>query len=161
MENPYDKDVTNDSILGPTLKFKGELRAKEPLLVRGSVEGSIQHSSQLTIGDQGNVKATIDADQVVVDGTIEGEVRASTNILVKEGANVRGDMFSPSVTLQPGSTFNGQIDMSGDRVAKSAAPEGKKKTADAKVESKQQDSSEQTEQSTPDSGSKKSTASVA
>ena len=42
MSNPYDNAKTRSaSVLGPTLKFKGELSADEDLLIQGKVEGSI------------------------------------------------------------------------------------------------------------------------
>ena len=38
------------SVLGPTLKFRGELSAQEDLIIQGSVEGSITHTQNLTVG---------------------------------------------------------------------------------------------------------------
>src|SRR5262245_15138363 len=49
-----NKAVT--SVLGPTLRFKGELVADEDLLIQGQLEGSIEHTRSLTIGTEGGVK---------------------------------------------------------------------------------------------------------
>ena len=38
MGNPYDTASERMSVLGPTLRFKGELSAEEDLLIEGSVE---------------------------------------------------------------------------------------------------------------------------
>ena len=65
MSNPYDTaQARKSSVLGPTLKFKGELSADEDLLIQGAIEGSIQHSSSLTVGESGRVKADIEATKV-------------------------------------------------------------------------------------------------
>jgi len=55
------------SILGPTLRFRGELSAQEDLIVQGSVEGSIMHTQNLGIGPDGSMKGDIRARVIVVD----------------------------------------------------------------------------------------------
>jgi cytoskeletal protein CcmA (bactofilin family) len=128
MSQPYDLgDKKKASILGPTLKFKGELTANEDLVIQGQVEGSIKHSSNLTIGEAGKLKADIQADHIAIEGEVRGDVTGDTSVVVMEGANVDGNIFSPSVTLREGATFNGKIDMSGSKAAdKSSTPKPSK-----------------------------------
>ena len=118
MSHPYDLgDKKKASILGPTLKFKGELTANEDLVIQGQVEGSIKHSSNLTIGEAGKLKADIQADHIAIEGEVRGDVTGDTSVVVMEGANVDGNIYSPSVTLREGATFNGKIDRSGNKGA--------------------------------------------
>ena len=128
MSHPYDLgEKKKASILGPTLKFKGELTANEDLVIQGQVEGSIKHSSTLTIGEAGKLKANIEADHVSIEGEVNGDIAGGTSVVVKESANVDGNIYSPTVTLREGATFNGKIDMSGkERTEKSAPPKSKK-----------------------------------
>jgi hypothetical protein len=56
------------SVLGPTLRFRGELSAQEDLIVQGSVEGSITHTQSPTIGTDGTMKGDIRARVIVIDG---------------------------------------------------------------------------------------------
>ncbi len=128
MSHPYDLgEKKKASILGPTLKFKGELTANEDLVIQGQVEGSIKHSSNLTIGEAGKLKANIEADHVSIEGEVNGDIAGGTSVVVKESANVDGNIYSPTVTLREGATFNGKIDMSGkERAGKSAPPKAKK-----------------------------------
>ena len=127
MSHPYDLgEKKKASILGPTLKFKGELTANEDLVIQGQVEGSIKHSSNLTIGQEGKLKASIEADHVAIEGSVEGDIAGATSVVVKETANVDGNIFSPTVTLREGATFNGKIDMSGKaREQKQSPPKSK------------------------------------
>jgi len=128
MSHPYDLgEKKNASILGPTLKFKGELTANEDLVIQGQVEGSIKHSSNLTIGEEGKLKASVEADHVAIEGSVEGDITGTTSVVVKESANVDGNIYSPTVTLREGATFNGKIDMSGKaRDGKQAPPKATK-----------------------------------
>ncbi len=133
MSNPYDtgKDKKT-SILGPTLSFKGELIAEEDLLIQGKVEGSIKHTSSLTIGNEGNVKADIKAEYITVEGKVKGDIRGSKSVVIMDSGNVNGNIFSPTVSLVEGSTFNGSIDMTGKAQLEQQRPEPAAKHEDAK-----------------------------
>ncbi len=111
MSNPYDTASERTSVLGPTLRFKGELSAEEDLLVEGSVEGTIQHTQRITIGPKGKVKANISAALIIVEGTVEGDLRAQKSVTIKDTADVRGNVHAPSVTITEGAKFNGGIEM--------------------------------------------------
>jgi cytoskeletal protein CcmA (bactofilin family) len=134
MSNPYDTgDDKRTSILGPTLSFKGELIAEEDLLIQGKIEGSIKHTSSLTIGNEGNVKADIKAEYITVEGKVKGDISGSKSVVVQDSGNVNGNIFSPTVSLVEGSTFNGSIDMTGKDQAEQQRPEPAAKVEDAKT----------------------------
>lgn len=132
MSNPYDnaKD-TKSSVLGPTLKFKGELTADEDLLILGQIEGSIKHSSSLTIGEAGKVKAGVSAEYIVVEGQVKGDLKGSKCVKVRESAKINGNIVSPKVSLVEGATFNGKIDMDADPAAAASEKPEKQKADDA------------------------------
>lgn len=120
MSDPYDTAGNKDaSVLGPTLKFKGELTADEDLLIQGQIEGSIKHSSTLTIGKDGKVKANVAAKYISVEGTVKGDLNSSESVTIHESANIDGNIYSPTVSLREGATFNGSIDMTGNKQAQS------------------------------------------
>jgi len=99
------------SVLGPTLKFRGELTAQEDLIVQGSVEGTITHSQTLTIGTDGSMKGDVRARVIVIDGKVEGDLHASEAIAIRYTAQVKGNVFAPRVSIADGAFFQGQIDM--------------------------------------------------
>ena len=122
MNDPYDSVKGRTSILGPTIQFKGELSADEDLVIQGRVEGSIHHKQRLTIGREGTVHASVEAQLVIVAGTMEGDVRADKAVTVKETARMTGNITAPSVTILQGANFNGNVDMGGGKAGKAAAP---------------------------------------
>ena len=105
------------SVLGPSLRFKGELAADEDLLLQGQVEGSIEHSQSLTIGTDGGVKGNIRARIVIVDGAVEGDIHGLESVTVRETARIRGNIFAPRVALADGAKFTGRIDMDSAQAA--------------------------------------------
>ena len=99
------------SVLGPTLKFRGELSAQEDLIVQGSVEGSITHTQSLTIGTDGTMKGDIRARVIVIDGKVEGDLYATESVTIRATAKVKGNVFAPRVGITEGAFFQGQIEM--------------------------------------------------
>jgi cytoskeletal protein CcmA (bactofilin family) len=99
------------SVLGPTLKFRGELSAQEDLIVQGSVDGSITHTQSLTIGTDGSMKGDIRARVIVIDGKVEGDLYATESVSIRATAKVKGNVFAPRVGINEGAFFQGQIEM--------------------------------------------------
>jgi cytoskeletal protein CcmA (bactofilin family) len=122
MSNPYNTLKERISVLGPTIRFKGELSCEEDLVINGKIEGTITRTQRLTIGREGSVHANVEAAMVIVEGTIEGDVRADKSVSVAETANMLGNITAPSVTIQQGAKFNGSVDMSDGKSAKAAVP---------------------------------------
>jgi cytoskeletal protein CcmA (bactofilin family) len=119
MANPNDLPRDTASILGPSLRFKGELHADEDLLIRGKVEGSIKHSQHLTICRDGRVKADIEGQVIAVEGTVDGDLTATTSVAVMGGAMLTGDVCAPSVSIVEGANFNGSVTMDAGKPARS------------------------------------------
>lgn len=111
MSNPYDTASERVSVLGPTLRFKGELSADEDLVVHGQVDGTIGPSPRVTIGPEARVTADVRAGIVVVEGTVHGNLHAATSVLVRESATLAGDIEAPAVSIQEGARFNGRVAM--------------------------------------------------
>jgi cytoskeletal protein CcmA (bactofilin family) len=99
------------SVLGPTLKFRGELSAQEDLIIQGSVEGSITHTQNLTVGTDGTMKGDIRARVIVVDGKVDGDLYATESVNIRATAKVKGNVFAPRVAIVEGAFFQGQIEM--------------------------------------------------
>jgi cytoskeletal protein CcmA (bactofilin family) len=129
MSNPHNSATDRASVLGPTLYFKGDLSAEEDLLIQGRVEGSITHTQRLTIGLQGTVKANIRAQLIIIEGTVDGDLQAEKSVVVKETAKVCGNIVAPSVSIQEGACFRGNIDMDGRKAGQS----GKQDAAQPRV----------------------------
>ena len=122
MGNPYDSATERTSVLGPTLRFKGELHADEELLVQGHIEGSITHSQRITICPNGTVKANIRAQIIAVEGAVEGDLQAEKSVQIKETAKVKGNVQAPNVSIVDGAQFNGNIAMDAAKRAAAQSP---------------------------------------
>lgn len=146
MSNPYETaKQKKHSVLGPTLRFKGELSADEDLLIQGAVEGSIKHTSSLTIGEEGQVHANISAEYIAVEGKVKGDLAGSQSVVIRDSADIDGNIFSPVVTLLEGAKFNGSIDMSGKMSADKVEDKPPQHATDAKAPSQEKPSQDKDE----------------
>jgi cytoskeletal protein CcmA (bactofilin family) len=110
-------------VLGPTLEFKGVLAAEEDLIIQATVEGAIATpNNKLTIGVKGNIKANVQALQIIVEGTVVGDLYSEDEVIITKSADINGNIFAPRISLEKGATFNGQLEMRGN-AAEKAAPE--------------------------------------
>ena len=117
------------AVLGPTLRFKGELSAEEDFILQGRIEGSINHTQSVTIGNEGVVLGNIHARIVTVDGSVEGDLHGTESVVISATARVTGNIFAPRVGIIDGALFNGRVEMgarqaSATRAAESAEPVG-------------------------------------
>ena len=101
------------SVIGPTLKFKGELSANEDLIIEGEIEGTIAHQDKnLTVGKEGRVKANIDARTIEVYGIVEGDIHGEDIVKLAKSADVKGNIRCARIVMEDGARFCGKIDMS-------------------------------------------------
>ncbi len=100
------------SVIGPTLKFKGELSANEDLIIEGEIEGTIAHQEKnLTVGREGRVKADIDARTVEIYGRVEGDIHGEDIVKLAKSADVNGNIHCARIVMEDGAKFSGNIDM--------------------------------------------------
>ena len=101
------------SVIGPTLKFKGELSANEDLIIEGEIEGTIAHQEKnLTVGKEGRVKANIAARTVEIYGKVEGDIHGDDIVKLAKSADVKGNIRCGRIVMEDGAQFTGSIEMS-------------------------------------------------
>ena len=97
--------------IGPSMMIKGEIRAREELVVDGEVEGLLESQSLLTVGPNGKVKANIKAREVVIFGSVRGNVEVTEKIAIREQGSLIGDIKSAGISIDDGAYFKGSIDI--------------------------------------------------
>ena len=99
------------SVLGASLRFKGDLTADEDLVIEGQLDGSVLHTRSLTIGSQGQVRGNIRARRVIIEGQVNGNVYALESVTLRAGAALQGDVFARRVSIETGARVSGRVDM--------------------------------------------------
>ncbi|MFL0809380.1 MAG: polymer-forming cytoskeletal protein [Agarilytica sp.] len=100
------------AVIGPKIRFKGELVGEEDLLVQGQVEGTIDlKGHNLTVGEQGTLLANVTAKTITVEGKVQGDLHGEERIAIRSSSNVQGNIKAERVVLEDGAKFRGSIDM--------------------------------------------------
>ena len=103
--------VRKVAVLGPTLRFKGELSAEEDFVLQGTLEGSIANPQNVTVGTEGSVVGNIKARIITIDGKIEGDLHGIESVVVHATGRVIGNIYAPRVGIVEGAFFSGRIEM--------------------------------------------------
>ncbi len=99
------------TVIGRSMKVRGELSGKDDLTVDGEIEGTVHMASaRVTVRPEGFVRATVLAHEVIVMGRIEGEIRATGRVELRSGAVVVGDIFATRLSMEDGAMLRGHVD---------------------------------------------------
>jgi cytoskeletal protein CcmA (bactofilin family) len=98
--------------IGKSVIVKGELSGSEDLYVDGQVDGTIAlKGNSLTVGPNGQVKASVEAKGVVVQGKLEGNIQASDRVELRKSAIVTGDISTQRISIEEGAFLKGKVDI--------------------------------------------------
>jgi cytoskeletal protein CcmA (bactofilin family) len=98
--------------IGKSVFVKGELSGSEDLYVDGQVEGSIAlKANNLTVGPNGQVKASVEAKGVIVQGKLEGNIQASDRVELRKSAMVTGDISTQRISIEEGAYLKGKVEI--------------------------------------------------
>lgn len=100
------------AVIGPKIRFRGELVGEEDLIIQGHVDGTVDlKGHNLTVGEHGVIKANVMAKTITIKGTVEGDVFGEERIAIMSSSNVKGNLTAERVVLEDGAKFRGSIDM--------------------------------------------------
>ena len=92
-------------------QFEGKLSFKDTVRIDGEFSGEISSENTLIVGETGEITATIRSNMVVVSGSVAGDIYAGRQIVLHKTARVEGDLECPSIMIEEGALFNGQLKM--------------------------------------------------
>ena len=104
--------------------IRGELEFKNTFRLDGRVEGQIQSSSELLIGETGSVEGEIDVGRCVVGGEVRGTIRAAEQVVLHSSAKVWAEIFASALVMEEGAFLEGKVTM--ERKASLKAVDGTK-----------------------------------
>jgi len=95
------------SLISADLTIVGDITGDADVQIEGQVEGNVK-SRALTIGNSGEVKGKVVADEVHISGAFEGELSARS-VTLAASAKVKGDItVREALSIDTGAQFEGQ-----------------------------------------------------
>jgi cytoskeletal protein CcmA (bactofilin family) len=109
-------DLKNvETIIGPSIKVKGNFHGQGNIVIEGIVEGSVKTSNHLLIGNKAKITANIEAKEAKVGGEVRGNVKVEGYLEIAQGAKINGDIEASSLSIAKGAIFNGRSTMGGHK----------------------------------------------
>ncbi len=105
------EDEAFDTIIEDDISFTGNIKFKQPLMIRGTVNGKIEATSDLVVDTNAVVNADITASRVLIKGKVRGNVSGENLVFVTQTGSLDGDITTKKVVLEPGCSFSGRCSM--------------------------------------------------
>lgn len=92
-------------------KIVGNITADSDYRIDGLVEGDLQCTGKVVIGEAGKVKGTIDCQNAEIMGLLEGKISCSNQLSLRASGKIVGDVNTKTLIVEPGALFNGTCSM--------------------------------------------------
>lgn len=108
-ENKIEKFKDAETIIGGSVKVKGNFQGQGDIIVEGALEGSLKTEANLFIGDKARVVANIEAKDAIINGEVRGNIKAKNYLAIGGTAKIYGDVQYGEISIDKGASINGQI----------------------------------------------------
>ena len=95
------------TLLSRGVSIKGSVKFLNELLIDGEVEGTIDSTGTLTLGEHARIRCEIRTKSVKVRGTVEGNIFATERCELQASCTLRGDIEAPWLVVNENVTFLG------------------------------------------------------
>ncbi len=95
------------AILSRGVSIKGSVKFLNELLIDGEVEGTIDSTGTLTIGEHARIRGEIRTKSVKLRGTVEGNIFVTEGCELQAGCTLHGDIEAPRLMVDENVTFRG------------------------------------------------------
>jgi cytoskeletal protein CcmA (bactofilin family) len=102
-------------------RFEGKLAFEGHVRLNGEFKGDIRAEGTLIVGEGARIEAQIAVDTLVVSGHIAGDIVARSRIELHAPARIVGNITTPVLIVEEGSTFEGHCHMESGREPRASA----------------------------------------
>jgi cytoskeletal protein CcmA (bactofilin family) len=95
------------TFLSRGVSITGSVKFVNELLIDGEVEGTLDSTGTLTIGEHARIRGEIRTKSVKVRGTVEGNIFVTERCELHAGCTLRGDIEAPRLMVDENATFLG------------------------------------------------------
>ena len=105
------RPVAKGTVMGEKTRVTGKVDTDEPLLIQGQIEGEVKSSSEVEVGESGDVKASISARAIVIAGKVAGDCTAADRIEIRASGRLHGSIKAARIVIADGAEFKGTSQM--------------------------------------------------
>lgn len=103
-----------ETIIGPSVKVKGDFHGQGNIVVEGILEGSLKTGGSVYLGDKAKITADIEAKEARISGVVHGNIKIKGYLEITSSAKIMGDIEASSLSVARGAILNGKCAMAGE-----------------------------------------------
>lgn len=108
-DNKLEKFKDAETVIGPSIKVKGNFQGKGNIIIEGMVEGSLKTGADLFIGSEAKVVANIESNDATIHGEVHGNIKSRGYLAIGKDAQISGDIQYVNLSIEKGAIINGNL----------------------------------------------------
>lgn len=102
---------STDTLIGENSVFEGKIKSEATIRIEGQINGDVESSGDVIVGEQGVAKSNINARNAILAGTIHGNVTVKEKLTVTPTGNLHGNIMARTFIIEEGGLFLGNSKM--------------------------------------------------
>ena len=98
-------------------KIVGNITADSDFRIDGLIEGELNCTGKVVIGEAGRIKGTVICANAEILGLMEGKITCHQQLSLRASGKIQGEVHTKTLIVEPGAIFNGTCAM-GSEAAK-------------------------------------------
>jgi cytoskeletal protein CcmA (bactofilin family) len=108
-ENRLEKFKDAETVIGASIKVKGNFQGQGNIIIEGTLEGSLRTDANIFISDRAKVVANVESKDVIINGEVRGNIKAKNYLAIGGTAKIFGDVQYGEISIEKGAAINGQL----------------------------------------------------
>lgn len=100
-------DISISTIIGAGSSFKGDLRVTGAVMIDGDLDGDLQTTGNLIVGEAARIRGNVSAKAAVINGIVLGDISAPESIKLNTSSTVIGNIATHKLQIANGVVFHG------------------------------------------------------
>ncbi len=110
-ETEINKSQKAETVIGPSIKVKGDFHGEGDIIIEGSVEGKISTKQFLSLGSRAKITANIKAKNAKIAGIANGDLDIDGYLEILKTAVIKGNINAKEISIEKGAVVHGQLNM--------------------------------------------------
>ncbi|HEV7135399.1 MAG TPA: polymer-forming cytoskeletal protein [Steroidobacteraceae bacterium] len=113
MFNRDSKPQRIDTLIGKSVRVRGDLEFAGGLHLDGQVAGGVRADSQepasLSVSDSGSIEGPVEVTDLILHGTVRGDIVARGRVVLGASARVEGNVYYGVIEMTLGAQITGKL----------------------------------------------------
>ena len=103
------------TLIGKEAVFTGDLVVQESVRVDGIINGNCTCKGTLILGEEGQIKGNISAQDIFISGEVKGDIVSNAKLEILSTGRVTGDISARKLVIDEDAHFDGRCTMTNEK----------------------------------------------